>query len=162
MKFLIKSISLEDAKNLSRRFGYALIFDRRSGQESLVRRLSDGHYPRFHLYIDENAQGCLFSLHLDQKKASYEGQSMHSAEYDGELVEAEVSALISFFSSQYEVSSPNKLGRRKEQSKKEDQPITKLSNSSRVDVLDDLAVADLEKDLDNFNKNIKKKRFLFD
>ncbi len=165
MKFLIKSISLEEAKNFTRRFGYALIFDRRSGQESLVKRLSSGHYPRFHLYIDESGQDCIFSLHLDQKKASYEGQSMHSAEYDGDLVENEIQGLISFFSGQYEVSLVNKLIRKNANYNKEveDEPIEtdKLSGGSRGDILDGMDIADLEKDIDNFNKNVKKKRFLF-
>lgn len=166
MKVLIKSINLEEAKNITRRFGYALIFDRRSGQESLVRRLSGEHYPRFHLYVDENSQGCIFSLHLDQKKASYEGQHMHSAEYDGDLVESEIGALTSFFSGQYDVSP---LGVKNETRKEEVvgnvknesvNPETK-SDYLREDILDDMETADLERDIENFNKNVKKKRFLF-
>jgi hypothetical protein len=165
MKFLVKSIKLEEAKNITRRFGYALIFDRRSGQESLVRRLSGEHYPRFHLYIDENNQGCIFSLHLDQKKASYEGQHMHSAEYDGDLVEGEISALVSFFSGQYDVSP---LGFKNKIEKEvvgcvesQDVDFKNKPDSLREDILDDMEIADLERDIENFNKNVKKKRFLF-
>ncbi len=65
--------------------------------ESFVRRLSSGYYPRFHLYIDKVGQDFVFNLHLDQKKASYIGHKMHSAEYDDALVEEEVDRLKNFF-----------------------------------------------------------------
>ena len=35
----------------------------------------------------------VIEMHLDQKKASYVGTKMHSAEYDGEVVEAEIENL---------------------------------------------------------------------
>lgn len=78
-----------------RRAGYALIYDRRSEQESFSRRFSRDFYPRFHLYVQELPQSdyIFFNLHLDHKRASYEGQSRHSADYDGELIEAEAKRL---------------------------------------------------------------------
>ncbi len=78
-----------------RRAGYTFIVDHQSGQESFVRRLDRDFYPRFHLYLQENQENSLifFNLHLDQKKASYAGQTRHSADYDGELVEAEIARL---------------------------------------------------------------------
>lgn len=77
-----------------RRAGYVLIIDHQSGQESFARRFNRDFYPRFHLYVQEIAGGELFfNLHLDHKKASYEGQSRHSADYDGELVEQEAARL---------------------------------------------------------------------
>ena len=80
-----------------RRAGYALIYDRRSEQESFSRRFSRDFYPRFHLYVQDLPQSdyIFFNLHLDHKRASYEGQSRHSADYDGELVEAEAKRLES-------------------------------------------------------------------
>lgn len=79
-----------------RRAAYVLIYDRQSGQESFARRLSRDFYPRFHLYVQEIEGGELFfNLHLDHKKASYEGQSRHSADYEGEIVEQEAARLRS-------------------------------------------------------------------
>lgn len=74
-----------------RRAGYALIYDRRSDKESFSRRFGRDFYPRFHLYVQEinDSSQLFFNLHLDHKKASYEGQTRHSADYEGELVEEE-------------------------------------------------------------------------
>lgn len=75
-----------------RRAGYALITNR-DGGVSFVRRLSGGFYPRFHLYVEPSGDKFSFNLHLDQKKASYEGVARHSGEYDGELVIEEINRL---------------------------------------------------------------------
>jgi len=82
-----------------RRAGYALIYDRHSGQESFSRRFSRDFYPRFHLYVQDIPESNLlyFNLHLDHKRASYEGVSRHSADYDGQLVEEEAARLRSLF-----------------------------------------------------------------
>jgi len=91
MKFQIERHKL--AANpyvIARKAGYGFIRDRHSGQESLVRRLGNHFYPRFHLYIEEEGEKVTFSLHLDQKKASYAGSHRHNAEYGGELVEKEI------------------------------------------------------------------------
>ncbi len=73
-----------------RQAGYAYIENRGSGQGSFVRPLTNGLYPRFHIYVDELADGMLsINLHLDQKKASYEGITAHSGEYDDGAVLAE-------------------------------------------------------------------------
>jgi hypothetical protein len=50
--------------------------------ESYVKRLGRDYYPRFHIYVN----GEYLNLHLDQKKASYKGQTGHSGEYDSEVV----------------------------------------------------------------------------
>lgn len=77
-----------------RQAGYLYITDhRQGGKESFVRSLARGNYPRFHLYVGEGREGLVFNLHLDQKQASYQGHHMHNAEYDGELVNAELSRL---------------------------------------------------------------------
>jgi len=71
-----------------RRCGYGEIFDRRSGQKSFVRRLGEGFYPRFHVYLNrDTAMGRFFlNLHLDQKQASYAGHTAHSGEYEDDGV----------------------------------------------------------------------------
>lgn len=68
-----------------RRSGYGLIYDRHRDQESFVRHLGRGSYPRFHCYVESGT----INLHLDQKAASYAGTSAHAGEYDGPAVEAE-------------------------------------------------------------------------
>ena len=61
-----------------------------------MRRLNRGFYPRFHLYLEEQNGQVIFNLHLDQKQASYQGAQAHNAEYDGDLVEAEMARIKSF------------------------------------------------------------------
>ncbi|MCF7860419.1 hypothetical protein K9M09_02255 [Patescibacteria group bacterium] len=99
MKIKIKSTQLNGVgpAQFLRRAGYTYIVDRQSDQESFVRRFNRDFYPRFHLYVQVEASQDIifFNLHLDHKKASYEGQSRHSADYDGELVQAEAARLQS-------------------------------------------------------------------
>lgn len=83
-----------------REAGYTYIEDRNNGQSSYVRRLTRDFYPRFHLYFQEESETSgleliIFNLHLDQKKPGYVGYNRHNAEYDGELVEAEINRLKS-------------------------------------------------------------------
>lgn len=81
-------------EQVARLAGYGLINDYRRDKQSFVRHFGRGLYPRFHLYISEDREGrVIFDLHLDQKSASYEGSHMHNAEYDGEMVEAEINRL---------------------------------------------------------------------
>ncbi len=91
MKIIVEKsrLSLNPAQFL-RLAGYAYITDRRSGQDSYVRRLGAGFYPRFHLYAEEDGDKIIFNLHLDQKRPSYAGAHAHNAEYEGEVVETEI------------------------------------------------------------------------
>jgi hypothetical protein len=73
-----------------RRAGYGQVMDRRATEQSWSRRLGDGIYPRFHVYIN----GQVINLHLDQKQASYEGYGAHSGEYSGPTVETEAQRII--------------------------------------------------------------------
>lgn len=93
---LDKNVLDQQPESLLRQAGYAYLMDRYTGQESYVRRLGRGFYPRFHLYLEENAGQVIFNLHLDQKQASYQGAHAHNAEYDGETVEAEMERIKSF------------------------------------------------------------------
>ncbi len=78
-----------------RQAGYQILENRRNENISFVRRLSSDHYPRFHIYLQNNQDSTIFNIHLDQKKASYQGQTAHSGEYDGELVKQEAMRLKS-------------------------------------------------------------------
>jgi len=97
MKLILDENTLDQApESLLRQAGYAYLIDRNSGQESFVRPLNRGYYPRFHLYLEERNGQAVLNLHLDQKQASYAGAQAHNAEYDGELVEEEMRRIKSF------------------------------------------------------------------
>ena len=86
-----------------RKAGYSYFKDPQSGEESFVARLGPDFYPRFHLYLKEKGDQIEFSLHLDQKKASYDGSSMHNGEYDGPTVEKEAERIkgwVAYFATQ--------------------------------------------------------------
>lgn len=74
-----------------RRAGYGLHQSR--GEKSYVKRLDAGNFPRMHLYVEEAGENFTFNVHLDQKAPLYEGMTAHSGEYDGAVVEGEISRL---------------------------------------------------------------------
>ena len=49
---------------IMRRSGYGFLSDRRSGQNSYVRRMGNGFYPRFHVYLED---GTFINLELVQE-----------------------------------------------------------------------------------------------
>ena len=73
-----------------REAGYGYIYDQKLDKESFVRRFTRGFYPRFHMYANVLEDRIEFNLHIDQKKASYEGSHMHNAEYNSEAVRVEM------------------------------------------------------------------------
>jgi len=79
-----------------RKAGYAHIHDSVTDHDSYVRRFTRDFYPRFHMYFENLEDRIVFNLHLDQKKASYEGAHMHNAEYEGPAVENEIERLKGF------------------------------------------------------------------
>ncbi len=96
MQFIIVKHG-ENLLNLTRRIGYVPSKHNTSFEFSFYRPLSRQGYPRFHLYIKEDAQSgnFIFNLHLDQKKPSYEGTTAHSGEYEGKIVEQEAARIKS-------------------------------------------------------------------
>jgi len=72
--------------NILRRLGYAFLKrDDRTGELSFGRRAGAGDYPRFHIFSKQDEKGNIsLNLHLDQKKASYQGSAAHSGEYGDE------------------------------------------------------------------------------
>lgn len=96
MKIKIKNNNADIVK-LIKRCGYAEFKDRQTGQISFTHRLGLYFYPRFHLYINQEADNeIILTLHLDQKKPSYEGCPAHSGEYEGELVEKEAQRIKNY------------------------------------------------------------------
>lgn len=89
MKLIFKSN--DNPENIMRRAGYGLIGkDPNTNELSFSRRMGGNDYPRFHAYTKKDGENVTISLHIDQKKASYEGHTAHSGEYDGDLVEKEI------------------------------------------------------------------------
>ncbi len=94
MEFQISNIK-KSTNDLMRSIGYQPAYFQKEGETSIVRQIGRNDYPRFHLYIKEvssqiiGAKSYNFSLHLDQKKPSYEGAKGHSGDYDGVVVENE-------------------------------------------------------------------------
>jgi len=101
MNFIIKKPN-ESILTIMRKLGYRPHFN--TGEEfNCVRSISGGAYPRFHLYIKESKEKneLSLSLHLDQKKPSYEGSRAHGGEYTGEVVEKESDRIKSILSELY-------------------------------------------------------------
>jgi len=100
MKLIVNKSRLVNfsADEFLRRAGFAYIYDNLKEHGSYVKRLTRDYYPRLHVYVmdkkdKEGRDLIVIEMHLDQKKASYAGTKMHSAEYDGEVVEAEIENL---------------------------------------------------------------------
>jgi len=85
MKFKFPFKSYKPSE-LIRLCGYGAVRDPNNPEISFSRRLGESYYPRFHVYLKEFSNYFEVSLHLDQKKVSYEGQTAHSGEYDSALV----------------------------------------------------------------------------
>lgn len=93
MEFVIRDME-ESTVSLMRRLGYHPAYFQKPGETSIVRQISGKDYPRFHLYIRQRNADLCFNLHLDQKKVSYEGQTGHSGDYDGEAVRGEMERIM--------------------------------------------------------------------
>lgn len=93
IRFQLEQLGEHSPLQFLRRAGYSPLGNRQTGDPSFVKRLSSDFYPRFHIYLDLTSQPACFNLHLDQKKASYDKQTAHSGEYDGDLVEQEAARL---------------------------------------------------------------------
>lgn len=88
MDFKVENIQ-ENIVVVARKLGYVIIDTKENGEYNLVRKLTLQNYPRFHAYVKQRGSDYEFSLHLDQKKPSYEGAHAHSGEYFGPVVEIE-------------------------------------------------------------------------
>ena len=88
MDFTIKNLQ-KSISEVSREIGYLIIDTKENGEYNMVRKLTANHYPRFHAYVKQQGNNFIFSLHLDQKKPSYEGSHAHSGEYFGPVVDDE-------------------------------------------------------------------------
>ncbi|MDD5015223.1 MAG: hypothetical protein PHW73_09005 [Atribacterota bacterium] len=98
-----------DLRLILRRAGYSEFLDPNTNKSSFTKRFTRDFYPRFHAYIEQDKENKTFiNLHLDQKKPSYAGSSAHNAEYDGGLVEQEISRLQGLIKNQTDNQSQQK------------------------------------------------------
>ena len=74
---------------LVKQVGYKPIMYTEKKELNCVRPLRGADYPRFHVYLVEKPDILTFNLHLDQKKPSYGNETMHSGEYEGEIIKQE-------------------------------------------------------------------------
>lgn len=88
MDFVIKNIQ-ENIAGVARKIGYLIIDSREYEEYNMVRKLTYGNYPRFHIYLKQRGDSYIFNLHLDQKAPIYKGVHAHSGEYEGPVVETE-------------------------------------------------------------------------
>lgn len=80
MKIKIEPIT-ENPLTLMRRAGYT--FQRaEGGEQSFVRELARGGYPRFHVYVKVEKVTGFLSLHLDHKRHTYGSDTRHHGEYE--------------------------------------------------------------------------------
>lgn len=93
MKLLYNQTDIPNPLEVLRKAGYSHFVDPKTNEESYVLRLTADFYPRFHLYLEKQDDFWSFNLHLDQKKASYQGSSAHAGEYDGPTIEKEIKRL---------------------------------------------------------------------
>ncbi|MFH1711969.1 MAG: hypothetical protein ABH846_01905 [Patescibacteria group bacterium] len=93
MKLVYQATQIPNPLDVLRKAGYSHFIDPNTNEESFTLRLTVGYYPRFHVYVELTDGKICFNLHLDQKKASYEGTSAHAGEYDGPTVEKEMQRL---------------------------------------------------------------------
>jgi len=96
MKFKIENQLSQTLYFILRETGYLPIHDHKTGKDSYVRKLSSGHYPRFHLYLVEDKKEVIFDLHLDQNINRYLGQTAHNADYESPEVKAELTRIYGF------------------------------------------------------------------
>ena len=81
----------DSVSEISRRIGYVIIDNNGANEYNLVKKISGGNFPRFHIYLKDRGENLLFSLHLDQKAPVYRGAGVHAhnGEYFGPVVEQE-------------------------------------------------------------------------
>jgi len=83
-------------RNFLQREGYFASLHSQTGRLNFTKRLTSADYPHYHLYIEKNMDGSSYlTLHLDQKKPSYQGARAHNADYSGQVVEGEARRLQS-------------------------------------------------------------------
>lgn len=103
MKVVYDKSVIQSPLAVLRKAGYSPTVDPVTHEESFMLRTSGELYPRFHLYVKERGSEVTFSLHFDQKKASYGTDHAHNGEYEGPMITKEMRRIDGWVGS---VSSP--------------------------------------------------------
>lgn len=96
MKVVYDKAVIQSPLAVLRRAGYSPTVDPVTHEESYMLRTSGELYPRFHLYVHERGSEVTFSLHFDQKKASYGTDHAHNGEYEGPMIAKEMRRIDSW------------------------------------------------------------------
>lgn len=92
MKFSVQTSEIkENPVTMMRRLGY---HPHQGSSMSFARRLTHDEFPRLHVYMNDQGSSLEVSIHLDQKGACHDGQTAHSGEYDGQILEDEKRRII--------------------------------------------------------------------
>lgn len=87
-----------NTSTLMRKLGYSPHFDRYKKEMTYVKKIQGRPFPRFHIHIKEEKDNYLkINLHFDAKRESYKGVSMHSGEYDSNIVKEEAKRIKIIF-----------------------------------------------------------------
>lgn len=97
MKMKISPLT-DNPLTLMRRAGYT--FQRaEGGEQSFVRELARGGYPRFHIYVKVEKVTAFINLHLDHKGHTYGDATRHHGEYEYTgAVKEEIDRLLTVWS----------------------------------------------------------------
>jgi len=114
MKVIFNEKFNKSADFLVRHCGYGQIRDNKTNQISYVKRLRSDFYPRFHLYVNSE-NPLVLNLHLDQKKASYEGFTAHSGDYDSEIVKQEAQRIYNIIIAEGKEGEKEEEGKEREE-----------------------------------------------
>lgn len=96
MKVVYDKAVIQSPLAVLRKAGYSPTVDPVTHEESFMLRTSGELYPRFHLYVHERGSEVTFSLHFDQKKASYGTDHAHNGEYEGPMITKEMRRIDSW------------------------------------------------------------------
>lgn len=108
----------ENIGTIMRRVGYSPHFDRYKQEMTYARKLQGTMFPRYHIHIwEERSDYLKINLHLDAKRESYQGTSMHAGEYDtpavideGNRIKALIEQMIARAQKQVDESASDKKG----------------------------------------------------
>lgn len=91
MKFILENKEGYSLQQFFRKLGYKYAkTDVLKKDHSFVRELDVSGWPRLHVYAKETDGTVECNIHLDQKRASYKGNHMHSGEYENDIIRNEI------------------------------------------------------------------------
>ena len=84
----------QNSYTILRQAGYIPIRDRQSGKDSYVLKIHGAHYPRFHLYVEQEGKTqTKWHMHFDKKEHGW-SERRHDTDYDSREVKDEAARLL--------------------------------------------------------------------